>query len=256
MKQRIMIGLFLLALLLSSGGAVYYKRRAADAEERWAKAAEQLSRKIRPPDRPAAPRPIPVAATNHPAERLKELDALRLELEQKEQEIAELKSRTGRTHTVPSAEERQARMEELKQTDPEAYEKRMARREDMRTRMQTAFAERAAILLDREPPDLTDDELAERAVMLETLNDIWQLSENLSSGEGNRRETMQALMEKSQEVKPLLKNERERQLYDLGMASGYNEEEAAAFVDYVNETLEATSLPRPNRSRRRTPGGP
>ena len=56
-----------------------------------------------------------------------------MELEQKDREIAELQAATNRTRRVQnmfSAEDRQARMEELRQTDPEAYAEMMARRNE------------------------------------------------------------------------------------------------------------------------------
>lgn len=260
MKTNILIGALAFSLLFSCGGAIYYKLQAADYGARWAEAMDRLARTIRSPqplETTDAPLTVYTPGTNDPSAVGAELNALLLELEQKDRELAELKSHTNRisrTRGFPSAAERQARMEKLMETDPEEYEKQMARREEMRTRIQTAFAERAATLLNRTPSGLSEEEETEREVMLHTLDEIWNLSDQLTSQEtepADRREIMREVFEKSREIRPLLENERERQLYDLGTASGYSEEEAEVFVDYINETLKATSLPMSGRSRGR-----
>jgi hypothetical protein len=252
-NQRIFIGTLLLALLLSSSGTIYYKLRAAHYETRWAETMHQLSLKNAPAKQPETPQYLP--ATNSPEDLMKEFDVLLLELEQKDRELAKLKSRTNRTtraRDLPSAEERQSRMEELKKTDPEAYKEIMTRWEERQTRIQTAFAERAGTLLERTPPHLSEQEREERELMLQTLDETWRLTEQMTSPDTPREERHEIrteLSEKSKVLKPLLENERDRQLYELGTASGYSEDEAELFVDYIYETIKATSVPKQNRRR-------
>lgn len=258
MKKCTFIVFLLPALLLSGGGAVYYRQKAAEYKVRWIEAAEQPARETRPPQQVATPRPaLDLSATNTSAEILQELDALLLELEQKNREIAELQSATNRTRRVRnmfSEEDRQARLEEFKQADPEAYAEMMARREERLNRVQTAFAERAITLLDRTPSGLSEEEFEQREKMLQMLDETWQLTEQISSPDTpreERREIWTELAEKTKELRPLLADEQDRQLYELGISSGYSESEAERFVDYIHETIKATSLPNPGDRRRR-----
>jgi hypothetical protein len=255
MKKHITTGILLSALLLSSGGALYYRQRAANYEKRWIDATEQLDHLPRPSARIETPRPIHLSGTDNTEQIIQEIDALLLELEQKDRKIAELQSATNRikrARNIFSDEDRQARLEELKKTDPEAYEEVMARREERQNRIQTAFAERAATLLDRTPANLSEEEFEEREKMLQILDETWLLAEQMASPDIPRDERSKIrteLAEKTKILKPMLADERDRQLYELGTASGYSEADTELFVDYIRETYRATSLPTQGRRR-------
>jgi hypothetical protein len=257
MKTHIVTGVLFFALLLSSGGVIYYRQRAVEYRNRLAEASTQPPLKNEPSNPVETTRSFHLSATNSTDEIMQEFDALLLELEQKDRELAELQSVTNRTRSARnrlSGSDRQARMEELKQTDPEAYAEMMARREERLNRVQTAFAERAVTLLDRTPSNLSEEDFEQREKMLQMLDETWQLTEQMNSPDTPRearREIRDELTEKSKELRPLLAEERDRQLYELGVSSGYSESEAESFVDYIHETIKATSLPNPGDRRRR-----
>jgi hypothetical protein len=253
MKLRIAICILILGFVAAGSGAVYYKLRAANFEARWTESMEQLAKAIAAP-RPAkltepepVPVPVPKSNVNAPSAALQdEIIRLQAELEEKDQQIADLQSNRTRRPELPSPEEREAQMEELKRTDPEKYEEIMIRREEMRERMQTAFAERAATLLERASGNLTEEEQAQQDYMFQTLEETWQLAEKMASSDTSseeKQEIRKELFEKSMELRPLLEDERQRQLYELGVSSGYSESEAEEFVNYINETFRATSMP-------------
>jgi signal recognition particle GTPase len=199
---------------------------------------------------------------NASAEQEQIITLLQAELEEKNTRISQLENNRMKpfTNSVSSAEDRQTRMEKLKKSDPEKYEELTARREKMREDIQNAFAQKAAGLLDRNTSNLKKEELARYELLLNTLDKSWQLTEQLTNPDTppeQRKEIRQELQETTKELRPLLTEERERQFYELGRASGYSEDEAKGFVDYINNTLRTTSLPPTggNRGRNRRPAG-
>ena len=249
--------LLTVSLLGACGSALYYRSLAADYETRWGDAMSKLAGAIRTPT-PSKAFPTPTLQTPSPTNNTAELNALLTELERKEQEIAPLQSATNRMERPFGArlspEEMQSRIEAMKESDPERYAEIAARRKEIKNRVQAAFAERASILLRRTPADLNEEEYALREIMLQTLDETWSLSEKLTSGDlswEERQETFQTLRENSEILKPLLEEERASQLYHLGISSGYTAVEAEEFVKYINETIQATTIPSIGGRRRR-----
>ena len=253
MKTRILpTGLLIFSLLISISGAVYYKIQASDYEARWGEAMSQLETALRTPKqfRPEE-RALPdhFTAQDNPADQEDLMTALRAELQEKEALITRLTARTNsnnRTSGFRSPAEQQAKLEELKNTDPKKYEELMARREEFRQSIQNAFSQKAATLLDRDTTNLDEKELAQYETMLTLMNETWELTERMTSPETppeERREIRETLAEKTKELRPLLQDERESRFIDLGLASGYTAEEAVSFAKFIDATIHATSLP-------------
>lgn len=264
MKTYLPYGLLGAALLLSTGSAVYYKSRASDFETRWTQTMTQLKTALRTPKqfRPAET-PLPErTAPRTPAEPADELITLRAQLQEKDNLIARLNSQTNRSDRANgprSPEDMQARMEELKKTDPKQYEEMMARREEFRQNIQNAFSQKAATLLDRDTSNLSKDEMEQYQNMLNLMNETWQLTEKMTAPDTTseeRREIRQTLTEKTEELRPLLQDERNQRFVELGIASGYTAEEAKSFAKYINDTISATSLPGGHGIRRPSSGPP
>ena len=234
-----------LALLAAGGSAIYYHNLAADYETRWSDAMSKLAGAMRTA--------APSSAVDHPvileSNNDAQISALLEKLADKEQELETLRSATNRVERTrrdrPERIDWEARIEQMKEENPEQYAAMEARRQEIQNHIQSAFAERASILLNHTPANMTDKEAARRDLMFQTLEETWTLTEQMTSGEltaEERRTAFQTLRENAATLQPLLEEERDRQLYDLGLSSGYSESAAAEFVDYINDTLEATSM--------------
>jgi hypothetical protein len=248
MKNLLPIGFLTLALLGSLSGAVYYKMRASDYESRWADAMKQLETTLSTPKKVRETELLlPTAASG--ASDTDEIATLRARLQEKDDLLAQLSSLTNRDDRARgprSPEEMQARMEELKKTDPTRYEEMMARREEFRQNMQKSFSDRAATLLNRDTSRMSPDKLAQYQNMLDLVNTSWELSEKISSPDlsaEERLETWQMLRETADALRPLLESERKQRFEELAVSSGYSESDAALFAQYINDTITATSIP-------------
>lgn len=246
MKNNLIpIGLLAAALLISVSGTVFYKIQASDYEARWGDAMNQLETALRTPKQFRAEEKILPA--DNPTD---QMAVLRAELQEKETLIARLTSRTNGTFRTgggfPSPAEQQARMEEMKKTDPKHYEELMARREEFRQNIQNAFSQKAAALLDRDTSNLDEKEKAQYENMLSLMDETWKLTEKMTSPDTSaeeRREIRHTLEETTTELRPLLEDERNQRFVELGLTSGYTAEEAETFAKYIDETIQATSMP-------------
>ena len=256
-KSSLTVGLLSAVTLMATAGLVYYKTQAVKYERQWSESLDVISSSLSAPRVIRTPEKPTTVVTAPPAGEEKELIAvLQAELAEKDRELEVLrkKAETPRSFQLPSPEERKKKLEELKQTDPEKYEEIMTRREEFQNRIRDSFAARASTLLDRDPSSMSEEEQEAYAHMLETLNEAWELTERLTSPDTPREERVQIgkeLAEKSKELRPMLSEERDRRLYELGRASGYSESESEGFVEAINETLKATSLPTSFRHPRR-----
>lgn len=246
------LSLLVSALLISSGSAVYYRTKALDYETRWSEAMRQLETALRTPKQfRAVKKPIDsaVAVPEHPEDLNGEILTLRAELEEKNALIGRLTARTNSTVSVfgfASTAEKQSLLEEMKKTDPEKYTELMARREESRQNIQNAFAQKAVTLLNRDTSNLDKEQLAQYKTMLNLMNETWQLTEKITAPETpreERQEIRQLLTEKTKELRPLLQNERDSRFIELGLASGYTAEEAESFAKYIDDTIQATTIP-------------
>lgn len=248
-KLNFPVSFAVLLIAAAVSGLAYYRHQASVYEDRWTEALDQLTAALktprvnRHPETPLPEAPEPIHETRWAPD--PEIETLRAELAEKEAELERLRAAQSRPQ-FPSAEERKKQMEELKQTDPEKYEELISRREAFRDRIENAFAQRAALLIDRDTNEMNEKELAHYEQMLNALERSWQLTEKMTDPETSpeeRRELRQEMQETSRELRPLLSEERTRRLEELGTASGYSENEAEAFADYIQSVYQATSLP-------------
>ena len=267
-------------LLATSGGAAFYRQRAHRVEAQLARVreeAEVLHQKLVMRQANAAdvvldfsvpgegPAPVVVAVAGETngvadaaqAERIRALEVL---VQAKDREIARLQERsTNRAAWFQQGRDRQNWMEELKKTDPERYNEMVKQREEQRRQVSAAFAGKAAKLLESsEIPDATEEQTAQRNLMLQLMTDTWKMAEQLYADPppSDRWETMHAMRDNMNTLQPMLDSERSRTFYQLGLDSGYSESEAQVFVDYVNEVIDTTSLQPLKDSMRRGRGGP
>lgn len=195
-----------------------------------------------PPQRAAS---SGAAATNDLLRLEQQVRALEDELREKEQHIASLQQATNRPpREARRPRDRGAWMEELKEGDPERYEEIVTRREEMRNRVKDAFARKSAHFLERDTSTMGEDEQEAHVAMVQLLEETWQIAEQLQADppRDERWALRREMGEKMSLLGPMLEEERDREFYRLGIESGYDDDEATAFVDYLNEVLDITSM--------------
>jgi hypothetical protein len=135
-------------------------------------------------------------------------------------------------------------MENLRTSDPQRYEEMQKRRQEMQQRVQDAWTQKTNYFMNRETSAMSDAELEEYTTMITLLEETWKLSQRMRAdlSHDERHEVMSALRSNMVVLAPLIDNERNREYYDLATAMGHNEEEASAFVGYVNQITSNTSL--------------
>jgi len=144
----------------------------------------------------------------------------------------------------------------MKKNDPERYQEMTARREEARQQTRDSLARKAAYLLNRDTSDMNDDERESYNQMLQLLDDAWEFSEQLRTDppREERHELWQNLRETVAALEPMMRDERDREFYSLGLEAGCSEAEARALVNHLNEVLDLTSLRNVYEGMR--PGGP
>jgi len=155
--------------------------------------------------------------------------------------------RTQTNHAEPTPapwRDRGAWLEDLKRDDPERYQEIVRRREEARQRVNDAFARKAAHFLENDTSGMTEEERRQHEHMLHLLDETWKLADHLRTDppREERREVMRTMRENMVELQPMLDAERDKEFYRLGLDMGYAEGDALAFVDYLNEVLEVTSM--------------
>ena len=162
-------------------------------------------------------------------ERNAELARLRKEMEKKQPKVHE------------SWSDRMARM---KEEDPEAYAEIIQRRSDRQQAMRYTLAKRTATIVDLDTSFMTAEERANHELLLEKMSNVWELTEQLQDPTpGSMRELFGAI----NETRPLLDTERNAMFQQLAHDIGYDSKEAAAFADYAEEIIQATTIQMPPR---------
>ncbi len=180
-----------------------------------------------------------------PAERIVELED---RLAAREQEIRDLRRRlTQHDSEMPAAREdrRRAWMDELRETDPERYAEITAQREQSRQRMRDSFAHKAAFFLNRDRSLMTAEEQDDYEYMLGLLAQTWELAETMQQADLPREERWRigrTVFANVRELTPMLEAERDREFYQLALDMGYEDDDAAAFVDYINDMIEISTF--------------
>lgn len=252
--SRVLWLILLLGMLLSFGVADYYRQQAADFRGKVAalenqKRQLQESRKAAraiPSSKPTDSRPAnPVRMTAGMESRIHELEAA---LQNKDALIASLQqAATNRPANPPrSPRQLQSWLDDLKQNNPRQYEAVTQRWEQSRQAAQTSFAEKEAYLQNRDPADMSEEEAAAYQQMTQLLSETWRLAELMRNDNAlspaERRAAMQTLRQNMRQVTPMLLAERSKEWYNLGLQLGYNDEDASAFRDYINNVIDLTEM--------------
>lgn len=244
-----------LGCIVTSGLAVRSGRRTKELAVRLTAAQAEIAQREMP-----APEEEATAEDVSPAEEPADTSDTAAEADALQEQIADLEARLREKDGLIAAfraaqtnepwrehrawPDRRARLDELRQSDPKQYEEIMARREEARQRLQQSFAEKAHHFLDRDTSDMSEEERAEYNTMLKLLDDTWRLAERLRTDlpPEERRPVMRNLRENMEVLVPLLDTERDREFRRLAKDFGFADDEAAQFVDYMNNIVEVTSM--------------
>jgi hypothetical protein len=193
---------------------------------------------------PAMPVPPPAAASEDQQRRILELEE---RIRAKDDVILAL--RQAATNSAPAPESfwrgRQEWLEQLKTNNPAEYEAAIKERDESRRRVREAYARKAAHFLEHDTSTMTETEVTHYNLMLKLLDDAWKISDQLRAENlprEQRRELVGAIHDTMEQLGPLLENERNRELNILARELGYQEDEAAVFVSYVTNIIDATSM--------------
>jgi len=246
----IQAGILTLLFAWAAGGtgmAFHYRARAVQTTEdpQKAETAPRSSRQAAPaadsgPAGAAGPSPLQDAGL---ADRVRELET---QLGSSANLIASLQaSQTSRW----SREDRPRRdrndwMEELKATDPERYQEIMERRAEARRRMSETFAVKAAHFLDRDTSLMSRVEEENYHHMISLLDETWRIAEKLNTDtpREERWPLMRQMHENIEVLSPLLDAQREREFRQIALDFGYDDMEAAQFVEYMNKIVDVTTM--------------
>ena len=240
-----------LAVHYRSQGEIYRQRcEAAEAALRQTPAppppavkTETVVVRVKEPE--AAPTPAPVVVANDDTSLLKEhVRQLQVELAEKDAQVAALRQATNRpSFRSQDRRDRGFSMETLKETDPKAYEEMEKRRQEMQQAVQTAFARKSEYLNKQDTSTMAEDEKAQHDQMVQLLDETSKLTAMVQTTlpPDERREAMRAIRDNLTALEPLLTAQRNRDFYKLGLTAGYKEDQAADFVNYLNDVIETTT---------------
>ena len=157
---------------------------------------------------------------------------------------------------MPRREEFRQRMEQLKKEHPEQYAEMEKRREEFHQRMEQEKQDRADFLSSIGTQSMSEAQKANHEKLLETLAKIEALRAQREQSKAEPGEpgsevdlaAHQAMGETMAELGVLYDQERTYLLEQAAYAAGYEGSDAVKFVDYIQETVQSTTM--------QGPGGP
>ncbi len=218
-----------------------------------------------PPPVPALPHAVaarPLPGPGEEAALRASVEALRRRVAELEQALAAREAERSRGRAQPAAAEGEPesprrsgrdsfmqRLEQLKRDNPEQYAEMERRREEMRSRMEQEYKGRADFLASLSTQNMTPAQRENHERLLATLAKIEELRarREQADGEGerteeSREEARQAMRESVMELGALYEQERVYLFEQAAAAAGYQGEGASAFVEYLQQAIQSTSM--------------
>jgi len=157
----------------------------------------------------------------------------------------------------PSRDDFRQRMEQLKKENPQRYAEMQKQREEFQQRMEQEKQENADFLASISTQTMSEAQKANHDKLLETLAKIEALraqqgQSGAEPGTEASQAAHQAIHAAEAELGALYEVEREYLLEQAATAAGYQGDDAAKFVDYIQETIQSTTMHRGPRGM----GGP
>ncbi|OGV64955.1 MAG: hypothetical protein A2498_04115 [Lentisphaerae bacterium RIFOXYC12_FULL_60_16] len=136
-------------------------------------------------------------------------------------------------------------LETMRTNNPERYQAFQQARSNWAQSVQNAWAQKSQFFMSRDTSRMDDAEFEEYTRMVEVMNHTWALGQQLQQ-EGmlrdERRQVMSTVHSNLVVLAPLLENERDRSIRDLALGMGHTDQDALAFVSYVNRIVSNTSV--------------
>jgi hypothetical protein len=257
-STRVKISVLAVIAVGAAGAALYYRGKAIEAGANWsaetARVRELRAELFAASAPPQAPPPIKAPAfperssqalsSNAMTDLKRQVGDLQAALAARDQALASL--RQAATNDSPEPwRRREDWLEKLKTEDPAQYEEIMRQREEARQLVKAGFARKAAHFLERDTAIMNQDQLQQYNLMLQLLDETWKLTDQLRAENlprEQRREVMREVRDNVRALSPMLDAERDKELYSLATDLGYNESDASAFVTYVTNILDVTSM--------------
>ena len=178
------------------------------------------------------------------AELEKGLAAREAELEQ----LTRKRQAEAASPRIPGREDFRRRMEQFKKENPERYAEMEKQREEMRQRMERDKEERANFLSSVNTQNMNENQKANHEKLLETLAKVEELRAqrelaNAEPGSVADTEFHQAMGQTMMELGTLYEQERMCLLEQAAFAAGYEGNDAATFVEYIQEAVQSTTMP-------------
>lgn len=143
-------------------------------------------------------------------------------------------------------------LEVLKRTDPDKYKVMLQRYQDAKQRRQRAkerilesWNNATNYFANRQTSAMSTEQLAEYRKLMDLMGETWALKQALQENASkmtDRREAGATVQSNMVVLARMLDAERNREYYDLAMAMGLGEADAAKMVDYINQIASNTSV--------------
>lgn len=202
-----------------------------------------------------------IVTVGAPADSTEELTSLRLQLEERDKQVASLKARLVRAseeqEELKERSERnrlrreewsrrsQERMEQLKKEEPERYKEIQDRQAARREHIKNTLAKQSAFAVNIDTSKMTEEQVENHEKLLELLSANWEYTQVIESTDSTPEEQQEArrgLMRNAWTMGGLLESERQAALSDLATSLGYDQEETTDFVQTVEYINDMTSL--------------
>ncbi len=149
---------------------------------------------------------------------------------------------------MPGRGDFRRRMEQFKKENPERYAEMEKQREEMRQRMERDREDRANFLASVNTRNMSEPQKANHEKLLETLAKVEELraqraQANAEPGSAADTEFHQAMRQAMTELGTLYEQERICLLEQAAFSAGYEGNDAAMFVEYIQEVIQSTSMP-------------
>jgi hypothetical protein len=183
-----------------------------------------------------------------------QLAASQAKLAEAEQRIAAARDRGDRG--PPGGRARfDARMEELRQTDPARYQAMQEQRARMREQMTNSLAKQSALVMNLDVEQMTEDQRANHDRLVQVLEENWKCMDILNTQPESEQAAVarQTLRDNRFEMRDLLASERQASLMQMARSIGYSEN-PQEFADAVSQIVDLTS-PENYLRRNRPPEG-
>jgi exonuclease VII large subunit len=256
MKNTTLLALSWLITIISMGVAAHAVLRKPQP----APSAPVEVLRAKPLEAPATPRRVQTVKAI-PAAEIPALGHLQQQLDEKTAEVEELKHklalREQTTRRRPQGGSFEERMQKLKESDPERYEKMRQRMQAVSKGIATSIDGKGDFFVNLDVETMSAEQQATHVALLEKLNATRELLSLINENPDDEAvgELRQELHQEMRTLRPLLDQERRVVLEQFGTQLGYEPAQAKEFADYIDYVNEATSYRSIWRGAGRSAGG-